>query len=124
MFKNFCLLVIFLLPGSQSFSQEYKLKQTLEGHRGGITTLVHSEIIHALVAGDDLGYYYMYQASSGNLLKEFKGHDKAVRGMTFNSTGKLMMGIAADEIKIWDAEHFNLLHQIVHRNYEDIRFAL
>jgi len=124
MFKNYYLLVLLLLPGTQAFSQEYKLKQTLEGHRGGITTLVHSEIVHALVAGDDLGYYYMYQASSGNLLKEFKGHEKAVRGMTFNSTGRLMMGIAADEIKIWDAENFNLLHQIVHRNYEDIRFAL
>src|SRR5678815_4118783 len=72
------LPVLFLLLQTvTSTGQEYKLKQTLEGHHGSITALVHSAINQALVAGDEEGYYYLYDAVSGAPVKQFKGHAKA-----------------------------------------------
>jgi len=122
--KKTGILLFFIALSFTAFGQDYKLKQTLEGHAGGITSLVLSELTRNLIAGDDNGNYYIYNPESGVLVHQFKGHERGVRSINFNSTGRLMLGVSQDEIKIWEINDFKLLHKIVQQNYSDIRFAL
>ena len=78
-----------------------------------------------LIAGDEKGFLYFHDLTSGELLKSTPVHGNAVSGLTFNSTWKLLISFTYDgEVKIFDFEKDKNIQSIFSPDYAGIRFVL
>lgn len=91
-----------------------KLIHTYPGHKNGTNSiLLLPKSGHlCLSAGNDNQVKIWDLYRDRELLRDYRGHSKAVRGISFNSEGSEFLSVSFDQqIKIWDTETGKVRHQ-------------
>ncbi|ERF75779.1 Vegetative incompatibility protein HET-E-1 [Endocarpon pusillum Z07020] len=78
--------------------------QTLEGHSGGVNSVVFSHDSAQLASASDDETVKIWDASSGECLQTLEGHSGGVRSVVFSHDSAQLASASDDEtVKIWDA---------------------
>ncbi|KKF92239.1 Vegetative incompatibility protein HET-E-1 [Ceratocystis platani] len=78
--------------------------QTLEGHGGGVKSVVFSDDGQRLASGSEDNTVKIWDATSGACLQTLEGHDHYVFSVVFSKDGqRLASGCWDLTVKIWDA---------------------
>lgn len=116
--------ILLLLVGLNCFGQLFQTVNKFK-HDHALTLLTVSREQKIVIAGDEKGYLHFHQLETGYLIKSLKVHERAVAGIRFNSTGKLLISYTSDgEIKIFDFEKDKVIQSIYSPDYEGINFVL
>jgi WD40 repeat protein len=88
--------------------------QTLEGQKGGISSLDFSPDGHQLVSGDSHGTIRVWDARTGKCLHELCGHTEGVGLLVFSEDGKqLASSCYSGLVRLWDAQTWQALHEFI-----------
>ncbi|KAL2886164.1 Vegetative incompatibility protein HET-E-1 [Ceratocystis lukuohia] len=91
--------------------------QTLEGHDGGVTSVIFSSDGRRLVSGSDDKTAKIWDATSGTCLQTLEGHHNAVTSVMLSNDGqKLASGSGNKTVKVWDATSGVCLHTLKGRD--------
>src|SRR4051812_7562146 len=122
---SFILIIFFSLSSFLLPAQNYNPISIFPDHEGEITTMTRDPSGQVLIAGDENGFLYFHDLSTGQLLNKVKAHGAPVTQLQFNSNGKLLISATRDgEIKIYDLAKQKIIQSIFSPNYSGIRFVL
>lgn len=96
----------------------FNFETILQAHQDAVRSMIWSHDEEWMVTGDHQGVIKYWQPNMNNV-KEFKGHDEAVRGLTFSPTDTKFASCSDDrKIKIWDFAKCTAETELVGHNWD------
>ncbi len=84
---------------------------TLTGHAKSVNTVAYSRNGAWLISGSDDGLVKLWDAFSGQLVRDLTGHSDSVRCVSFSPDGNLIASSSADNrIILWEAATGRIVH--------------
>jgi WD40 repeat protein len=78
--------------------------QTLEGHTGGISSVVYSPDSRQLASGSDDGTVRLWDAATGACLQTLKGHTDEISSVVYSPDSRQLASGSDDcTVRLWDA---------------------
>jgi len=100
-------------------TQTVRRTLVLPGITGSIQRLYFALRDHYLAATDDDGFVMLFDATTGGLIRKFKGHVRDNHALTFSKNARLLATVEGDRrtVKLWDAATQKLLAAVsVHKD--------
>jgi WD40 repeat protein len=96
-------IVVTCFAGGRCFAQEPKLRATLEGHTGPVSSVAFCPDGKTLASASVDKTIKLWEVLTGKERATLKGHTKPVSSVAFSPDGKLLASGSFDNtIKVWD----------------------
>ena len=100
-------LYVFLLYGTcllSSAQNDESLIITFKEHKSPVNTAAFSIDDQIIASGDEDKIIYLWNRSSGEIVKTFTGHTYKIRYLEFSPDGKKLISAAGPQVFVWDLE--------------------